>query len=112
MAATCCGESWHTMWKGIRPMCGRASRWLGEYVDGTLPLARRRALEAHLRTCAACRRELEATRRTIALLADLPRRELSDNFEASLHARLAGTQSPRTWWTGGSWYLRAPWPSP
>src|SRR5438445_11778185 len=96
------------MWKRIDRSCGRTARWLGEYIDGTLPLLRRRAVEAHLRRCNRCRRELEATRRTVALLADLPRRELSAGFEAGLRARLA-TAPPRR---GRPRYQSAPWPSP
>src|SRR5436309_1680369 len=107
MAATCCGGSWPIMWNRIDRMCGRTARWLGEYIDATLPLLRRRAVEAHLRRCDRCRRELEATRRTVALLADLPRRELSAGFEAGLRARLANTQRRR----GRPRYLSAPWPS-
>ena len=38
------------MWKGINRACGRTARWLDEYIDGTLPLPRRRTVEAHLRS--------------------------------------------------------------
>jgi anti-sigma factor RsiW len=104
------------MWKRTDGACGRTARWLGEYSDGTLPLPRRRVVEAHLRACAACRRELEATRRTLALLADLPRRELSDQFDVLLHARLAEVEGVgrRRWWAlfPVARHLRAPWPSP
>jgi anti-sigma factor RsiW len=115
------------MWMRINQACGRTARWLGEYLDGTLPPRRRRAVEAHLLACAACRRELETMRRTLALVTSLPRRELSGDFEASLRARLAGAERG---WRGASrsrWgrlaffllpsltrerHLRAPWPSP
>ena len=133
MAATCCGESWHIMWKLNERACGRAARSLGEYLDGTLPLARRRAVEAHLHACAGCRRELEAMRRTLALLSGLPRRELTGDFDAALQARLeevkgvgrrvSGVGSDRSDPTTdrrrpmpdarrARHYLRAPWPSP
>src|ERR1043166_258195 len=89
MAAICCGESWRIMWKANNGACGRAARSLGEYLDGTLPLARRRAVEAHLHLCAGCRAELEAIRRTLALLASMPQRELTEDFDTTLQARLS-----------------------
>lgn len=108
------------MWKRIDRACGRTARLLGEYLDGTLRRPQRRVIEAHLDRCAACRRELEAHRRTLALLADLPRRELSGDFDAALSTRLAGVQGrsgetagSRVWFsTAADRYLRAPWPSP
>jgi anti-sigma factor RsiW len=116
------------MWKANDRACGRAARSLGEYLDGTLPLARRRAVEAHLRACAGCRSELEAIRRTLGLLASLPRRELTEDFDAALQARLAEVKGVGSRVSGvGSLlsflhptadtrhpkhYLRAPWPSP
>jgi anti-sigma factor RsiW len=99
-------------------------------------LARRRAVEAHLHTCAGCRRELEAMRRTLALLSGLPRRELTGDFDAALQARLeevkgvgrrvSGVGSDRLDRSDPTTdrrrpmpdarytrhYLRAPWPSP
>jgi anti-sigma factor RsiW len=122
MAAACCGESWLIMWNRISWKCSGTARSLGEYLDGTVSRRRRRAVEAHLRGCGACRRELESLRRTLALLSDLPRRELSDNFEAALRTRLEGMQPAsrpaRRGWLPLSalfspWapYLRAPWPS-
>jgi anti-sigma factor RsiW len=76
------------MWKATDRACGRTARWLGDYVDGMLSLARRRQVEAHLDSCAACRRELEALRRTLSLLAGLPRRGLDESFDVRLRARL------------------------
>src|SRR5438445_11362465 len=76
------------MWKANERACGWTARSLGEFLDGTLPLAHGRAVEAHLRACAGCRRELEAMRRTLALLSGLPRRELTEDFDAALQARL------------------------
>jgi anti-sigma factor RsiW len=112
------------MWKVNERACGRAARSLGEYLDGTLPLARRRAVEAHLHACAGCRRELEAMRRTLALLSGLPRRELSEDFDAALQARLEAikgvgrrvsgvvSSDPTPDLRHPRHYLRAPWPSP
>lgn len=115
------------MWIRINRACGHTARRLGEYLDGTLPLRRRRAVEAHLLACAACTRELETLRRTLALVMSLPRRELSDDFEATLRARLAGSERGRSGASRSRWegiarlvlpslfrerHLRAPWPSP
>jgi len=109
------------MWNRISWKCGGTARSLGEYLDGTLSRRRRLGVEAHLRGCGTCRRELESLRRTLALLSDLPRRELSDNFEAALRARLEGMQPasrPAQPWLSFSTlrasstpFLRAPWPS-
>jgi anti-sigma factor RsiW len=118
MAAICCGESWRIMWKANNGACGRTARSLGEYLDGTLPLARRRAVEAHVHLCAGCRGELEAMRRTLALLAGMPRRELTEDFDTALQARLselrtAGDRRDRRWFPLlPARELRAPWPSP
>jgi anti-sigma factor RsiW len=109
------------MWIRINWVCDRTAQALGEYLDGTLPLRRRRGVEAHLRECVSCRHELSSLRRTLALLSDLPRRELSESFDAALSARLDRLRP-----AGGSLnsglpltelrssatrYLRAPWPS-
>jgi anti-sigma factor RsiW len=83
------------MWKATERGCHRIVRWLSEYVDGTLPLARRRAVEAHLRACAGCRYELEALRRTVSLLTGLPKRELTDDFDTALRARLEKAKAGR-----------------
>jgi anti-sigma factor RsiW len=100
---------------------------MGEYLDGTLPLRRRRAVEAHLLACAACRRELETVRRTLALVTSLPVRELSADFDRALRARLTAAERGRkatapSRWSGFAGFLlpslsrerhlRAPWPSP
>jgi anti-sigma factor RsiW len=122
MAAIYCGESWRIMWKANNGACGRIARSLGEYLDGTLPLARRRTVEAHLHLCAGCRAELEAMRRTLALLAGMPRRELTEDFDTALQARLSELRSAgerQTRARGRRRFsllpareLRAPWPSP
>jgi hypothetical protein len=45
---------------------------LGPYLEGELSGAARRRLEAHIEGCAACREELAALGRTVALLRGLP----------------------------------------
>ena len=52
--------------------CQRAKKWMAAAVDGELSPRRRRALDGHLATCAACRRELAATERMLTALEGLP----------------------------------------
>ncbi len=52
--------------------CGRARSLIAAAVDGEVVARRRRAFDRHLADCAGCRRELEETRRVLALVADLP----------------------------------------
>jgi anti-sigma factor RsiW len=99
---------------------------MGEYLDGTLAPGQRRRIEAHLQLCATCERELTAMRSTLALLAGLPGRELSDEFETTLGERLTGMPAPSrrcgfprdclVSLKSGAFpaepWLRAPWPSP
>jgi anti-sigma factor RsiW len=99
------------MWKANNWACGRTARSLGEYLDGTLPLARRRKVETHLHACAGCRHEMEALRRTLGLLANLPKRELSADFDTTLLARLAEVRrGRRAAWEGGFRSLTRPNP--
>lgn len=58
-------------------------------------MARRRAVEAHLNGCAGCRAELAALRRTLSLMANLPRRVVGDGFDAALQARLEAVRDAR-----------------
>jgi hypothetical protein len=52
--------------------CHDAREQLSALLDGALPAADRQALDAHLATCADCRRELDQLRGTVALLGRLP----------------------------------------
>jgi anti-sigma factor RsiW len=61
--------------------CQRAQKWMTAAVDGELAPRRRRALDAHLAACAACRRELAVTERMLAALEGLP-------MEAAVSPRL------------------------
>ncbi|KPK80026.1 MAG: hypothetical protein AMJ81_12515 [Phycisphaerae bacterium SM23_33] len=47
--------------------CERVRALLAEHSDGELAAAEAGLVEAHLRTCAGCREELEALRRSLAL---------------------------------------------
>jgi anti-sigma factor RsiW len=96
------------MWTPNSWACRRTGRSLGEYLDGTLPLARRRKVEAHMRGCAGCRYEMKSLRRTVGLLAELPKRELSADFEANLQARLAGARPGRRAVAGTGFFSMPP----
>jgi hypothetical protein len=48
-----------------------------------------------MRGCAGCRYEMKSLRRTVGLLEELPKRELSADFEAKLQTRLAGVRPGR-----------------
>jgi anti-sigma factor RsiW len=64
---------------------------LVEFVDGASARERRAAIERHLETCGRCRafvREMIGVTESLALA--LPRVELSPDFDARLHARIAG----------------------
>jgi anti-sigma factor RsiW len=52
--------------------CGRTQQMMTAAVDGELSVRRRRALDAHLAGCEACRRELAATERMLSVLETLP----------------------------------------
>jgi hypothetical protein len=52
--------------------CHEVRGELSALLDDALPVAERRALEAHLAACADCRRELDQLRATVAHLSRLP----------------------------------------
>src|SRR5438105_4575235 len=79
--------------------CPRAHELIHAFLDGVISPPDRHTLDAHLAGCAGCRGELESTRSLMGALADAPRRRLSADFDAALHARLAEL-GPR----------RSPWP--
>jgi len=72
---------------------------LDDYVDGELDERSRQHIEAHLRTCAACRDEVAALRSLVADAGELPR----------------SIEPPRDLWpgidrrTGGGWRSRSLW---
>ena len=53
--------------------CTECTAKLNDCVDGQLPAAEARATAAHVASCAACRRELEALRALLATATALPR---------------------------------------
>lgn len=74
---------------------------LSAYLDGQLALAERARVESHLQGCAACARELESLRRTVALVQALPRVPVPRAFtlsEAQVGIRQRRAQGA---WSGG-----------
>ena len=52
--------------------CSEVRELLSALVDEAVSVAERRAIEAHLATCAECRQELAELRETVSLLKRLP----------------------------------------
>jgi len=59
-----------------------------EYIDGELSAPKQRAVESHLSACAECRAELEAWRRTVRAVSELPTRPAPAEFGARVMKRL------------------------
>ena len=60
--------------------CRQAGKLFGAYWDDELTQAEREWLEAHFVSCAECRRGYEDLTRTLELVGDLPRVEISQDF--------------------------------
>lgn len=72
--------------------CRKAESLLSEYIDNALSARETWEVEKHLGLCNACTRLLNETRRTVNLLADAPRSEVSTDFVANLQARIANIE--------------------
>jgi anti-sigma factor RsiW len=68
--------------------CNACRALLSEYTDNTLPAHDAWEVEKHLAACDGCASEARQLRATVDLLRMAPRRDTSDTFMASLHARL------------------------
>ena len=69
--------------------CEDASRMISRLADGELSPAETEALNRHLASCAACRRESEATRRLDAALRDLPPPPVPEGMAERLRQAMA-----------------------
>ena len=80
--------------------CQKAESLLSEYIDSTLSARETWELDKHLAGCNACTRLANEMRRTVSMLAEAPRFEVSDSFVANLQARIAGVEQepPRRAW--------------
>lgn len=64
--------------------CRDAAASLDDFVDGSLPPARRQALADHLLECATCTQALKEVRCTRRLLRRLPRERMPDPMKNGL----------------------------
>lgn len=88
--------------------CKRTIHMIQQYFDGQLTQLERAHLDAHVRECAACRREMEAYRSVFSLLGELDREAVPAHFEDAVisrvtavrQARLARTKASSLWWVG------------
>lgn len=70
---------------------------ISAYIDGALSEKARRHVDAHLAGCPACAEKLEATRRTVSLLRELPERPVPHSFvlrEADVMPARRSTRTP------------------
>ena len=76
--------------------CKRCERQIWAYVEGQLLPRQAQALEAHLRACAHCQRQLEAAQATYHALRALPRRRAPVNLSEQVRRRIAATPTRPT----------------
>lgn len=85
--------------------CTHLEKNLVAYLDGKLPVAERRQLDAHLAACAACRERAGGFRSVWDVLDELPAISPSPAFDAKVRARVQ--QEPRRAWFWG-WIVPSP----
>jgi len=61
---------------------------ISDYIDGTVPLELRDAIEQHLAHCRHCAAVLDSTRNILVLIADDRTFEIPVGYSDRLHARL------------------------
>ena len=76
--------------------CKRCERQIWAYVEGQLLPRQAQALEAHLRACAHCQRQLEAAQATARVLRALPRHRAPANLSEQVRRRIAETPARPT----------------
>ena len=74
--------------------CHEAREWLSAYIDEALAPEERGRVDAHLASCAACRRELASLRQTVALL----RRVQPVRAPVGFVDRVVAAARPRPWY--------------
>jgi anti-sigma factor RsiW len=84
-------------------------------VDGAATPAEREAVDAHVARCAGCAQELATSRQVVGLLAAMPGRRVSEEFDRNLQVALRSAEpvSPgKAWWEHFrlqfEWRLRVP----
>jgi anti-sigma factor RsiW len=78
-------------------ICRRVGENLSAYLDGELQGAARREVEAHLKVCAACRKELADLEATWQLLDDLEAPIVPRTFQSQVVARAAAEAAESPW---------------
>jgi len=79
--------------------CKRFEQQIWAYLEGQLPLAQARALEAHLQACPRCQRQMAAARATYRALHALPRHRAPEKLAAQIRHRIAEAPArPRVDW--------------
>jgi anti-sigma factor RsiW len=61
---------------------------ISDYIDGSVPLELRDAIEQHLAHCRHCAAVLDSTRNILVLIADERTFEIPIGYSERLHARL------------------------
>lgn len=61
---------------------------ISDYIDGSVPLGLRDAIEEHLAHCRHCAAVLDSTRNILVLIADEHTFEIPIGYSERLHARL------------------------
>ena len=84
--------------QGLMMMSGHISRYIDKYLDGALPARRAASVDAHLRECARCRRELQALRSARMIARELPSPPLSAGFVDRVCANLPPQPAPKGFW--------------
>jgi anti-sigma factor RsiW len=75
--------------------CKQAAGLISEYIDGVLEGRFRRQVDAHLRVCPECRRELELLRSVVACAGDVETVNPPSNLKARIMGSVAGCQEVR-----------------
>jgi len=79
----------------MHPHCHTIQERFADYLDRSLPLAEREAVEAHAAACGPCRNALAMSREMVAALAEVPAPELPDGYGDRFAARLEALPAPR-----------------
>lgn len=79
--------------------CQGYQRSFTAYLDGELERGQSEAIDRHVRTCAACRRDLETLRRTVDLLRSplLPMEDAPDQVRTLLTRKIRAVRQPMSW---------------
>jgi anti-sigma factor RsiW len=89
--------------------CSKVQALLSEYVDNALSARDTWEVERHLSVCYECTRLVNELRRTVAILVEAPRYEVSPEFMERLQARISKLEPApvrQTWGSSLGYLLR------